>query len=178
MSDDFNPMSKRFLSKISRSDDGCWLWTASLSTNGYGQFRIDGVLYAAHRLVYEAACGPVPDGLELDHLCGVRRCVRLDHLECVTHHENVLRGNAPPSINAHKQVCVNGHPLVPGNVVPSSAARNGRECLTCHRQRAKRNQDILRDAGIAVGLTQKQYRAKYGSSLAVAKQLIAGEVSV
>lgn len=56
---------------------------------------------SAHVVVWEEAHGPVPDGLELDHLCRVRACVREDHLELVTHAENCRRGrrtNLTPEI--------------------------------------------------------------------------------
>lgn len=62
----------------------CWVWLCSLS-NGYGWFWSElqrGI--GAHKWSYEASCGAVPSGLELDHLCRVRACVRPSHLEPVT----------------------------------------------------------------------------------------------
>ena len=59
----------------------CWLWLGSLDTAGYGQFRINRKLYLVHRLLYEATHGPIPAGLELDHLCRIRSCVNPAHLE-------------------------------------------------------------------------------------------------
>ena len=47
-----------------------------------------------HVWVWEDAHGKVPEGLEIDHLCGRRTCVRPDHLEVITHAENVRRGRA------------------------------------------------------------------------------------
>jgi hypothetical protein len=46
----------------------------------------------AHRFAYELLVGPIPEDLELDHLCRVRHCVNPAHLEPVTHLENILRG--------------------------------------------------------------------------------------
>lgn len=66
----------------------CWLWTGSRTTEGYGKFRT----LAAHRVFYRALVGPVPPHMDLDHLCRVRHCVRPDHMEPVTHGENVRRG--------------------------------------------------------------------------------------
>jgi hypothetical protein len=65
----------------------CWVWTGSHSWNGYGQFE-DG---RAHVFAYEQFVGPVPRGKEIDHKCRTRDCVRYDHLEAVSHRENVKR---------------------------------------------------------------------------------------
>jgi len=71
----------------------CWLWTGSRSRDGYGKFEpATSVFYKAHRFAYETVVGPIPEGLTLDHLCRVRRCVNPDHLEPVTNQENLLRG--------------------------------------------------------------------------------------
>lgn len=84
------PAIERWEMKVERTAT-CWLWTASLSTNGYGQFTPYGRTVPAHRFSYETFVGPIPPRLEIDHLCGVRRCVNPDHLEPVTHHENMRR---------------------------------------------------------------------------------------
>lgn len=68
----------------------CWLWTGPKSPLGYGRSSSSG----AHRRVYEYLIGRVPEDMDLDHLCRVRNCVRPDHLEVVTHAENVRRGYA------------------------------------------------------------------------------------
>lgn len=70
----------------------CWVWTGNFQTHGYGTITVDGKGRVAHRFRWEKVNGPVPDGLELDHLCRNRACVNLDHLEPVTHAENVRRG--------------------------------------------------------------------------------------
>lgn len=72
----------------------CLVWQAGKTTGGYGE-TWDGrrVLYA-HRLAYERAHGPIPKGLQIDHLCRVRSCCNPEHLEAVTVAVNVRRGNA------------------------------------------------------------------------------------
>lgn len=72
-------------------ETGCWEWQANLIGTGYGQFRHCGRSKLAHRHEYEWRYGPIPYGLELDHLCRNKRCVNPDHLEAVTHTENMQR---------------------------------------------------------------------------------------
>jgi hypothetical protein len=70
----------------------CWIWQRATNEHGYGSKRIAGREYRAHRVVYERERGDIPEGLELDHLCRVPACVNPDHLEPVTHAENIQRG--------------------------------------------------------------------------------------
>lgn len=68
----------------------CWLWGRS-TRDGYGRAALAGRTYQAHRISYEAFVGPIPDGLEIDHLCCVTNCVNPEHLEAVSREENHLR---------------------------------------------------------------------------------------
>lgn len=90
---------RRFWAKVEVDESGCWLWTAS-TNHGYGHFWVSpdvGKVYA-HRYAYELLVGPIPDGLEIDHLCKVRNCVNPEHLEPVTKEENWRRGDAPSAV--------------------------------------------------------------------------------
>jgi len=83
----------RFWARVDKAaPGGCWIWTGAVEGKGYGAPSINGVKRPAHRLAYEDLVGPVPEGLHLDHLCRVRRCVNPAHLEPVTSRENTLRG--------------------------------------------------------------------------------------
>lgn len=121
----------RLLAKVNKTDS-CWIWMASQNGHGYGQFRYRGMTRSAHRAAYELLVGPIPDGLDLDHICRVRNCVNPDHLEPVTHAENVRRGNSG-SKWAAKTHCPHGHAYTPENTVhyPSGS----RACRTCQRGR-------------------------------------------
>jgi hypothetical protein len=113
----------------------CWLWNGSLTPDGYAnlQERVEGVdvNHLGHRLAYEQIVGPVPPGLDLDHLCRFRRCVRPGHLEPTTRRENLLRGETIPARNAAKTHCPAGHPYDEENTYWH---RGGRHCKACARR--------------------------------------------
>lgn len=83
---------RRWWSKIDVSGD-CWEWTPPVGNHGYGEFARQGErrTVLAHRYAYELLVGPIPDGLEIDHLCRNKACVNPDHLEPVTKSENARR---------------------------------------------------------------------------------------
>lgn len=88
------PLRDRLMEKVRVDANGCWLWTASIRANGYGQFVHQGSPRQAHRVSYECLVGPIPEGLHIDHLCFVRHCVNPAHLEPVTQAENNRRAAA------------------------------------------------------------------------------------
>ena len=130
-----------FWTRVEPQEDGCWLWGGQINDHGYGLFRA-GRVYRAHRWSYEHLVGPIPEGLVLDHLCRVRNCVNPDHLEPVTHRENVLRGVGPTAANAAKTECRKGHALVGDNV--RQRPTGCRECRTCARD----YREIKRSGGV------------------------------
>lgn len=113
----------------------CWLWRGQVSRAGYGQFRVarpDRMLLA-HRWSYAHHVGPIPEGLELDHLCRVRQCVNPAHLEPVTPRENQRRSRSVSGLNAAKTCCVHGHPFDASNTRVTSSTGE-RRCRTCARE--------------------------------------------
>jgi hypothetical protein len=92
----YTPLA-RFMMKVEIPGplDGCWLWTAAKTQKGYGVFGATSPgVTTAHRWIYSRVVGVVPDGWVVDHLCRNHSCVNPDHLEAVTHSENLLRGHA------------------------------------------------------------------------------------
>lgn len=84
-------VEERFFAKVQKTSL-CWLWMAGRTRNGHGVFGTgDGHSMGAHRWSYLHHVGPIPEGLELDHLCRVTRCVNPAHLEAVTSTENNRR---------------------------------------------------------------------------------------
>lgn len=101
---------ERLLSRLEIDPEtGCLNWTGPVNSNGYGWINRDGHIIGVYRAMYEMFAGPVPDGMELDHLCRNTRCASVDHLEPVTHRENILRATGPVAERAKQNQCIRGH---------------------------------------------------------------------
>lgn len=138
---------RRFWAKVEKTES-CWLWMGSLTEDGYPRFAESKVSeFKAHRWAYEHVVGPIPDWMQLDHLCHTldpnchsgtdcvhRRCVRVDHLEVVTPKINVLRSQSFVAVNARKTHCVHGHELSPENLYDAPSLEGERRCLVCKRR--------------------------------------------
>jgi hypothetical protein len=109
----------------------CWLWTAA-PYDGYGRLKVDGGMVLTHRFSYDLQVGPIPDGLQLDHLCRVTLCVNPYHLEPVTHRENTMRGATFPARQAAKTHCPQGHEYSPENTKVYRGSRYCRACRPAH----------------------------------------------
>ena len=123
----------RFWPKVQKSD-GCWIWNGTIGQRGYGQLSSQRygrtpTTLQAHRVAYVLTVGPIPAGLQIDHLCRIKSCVNPAHLEPVTASENVRRGYlARPA----RTQCRVRHPLSDSNLY---VYRGRRLCRVCGRTR-------------------------------------------
>lgn len=113
----------------------CWVWMGATFSGGYGRVTWGGSKQRTHRLAYEDAKGPIPEGLFIDHLCHVRPCVNPDHMEPVTNRENILRGENQVAKQARQTHCKNGHPLSGMNLKIKHGCRVCRTCELANRRR-------------------------------------------
>lgn len=118
------------------TESGCWIWEDSINGDGYGEYRIKGKAFKAHRFSYMEYKGPISNGMVIDHLCRVRCCVNPDHLEAVANRINVMRGVGTSAINASKTHCVRGHEFTKENTLWGTHHRSGlptRRCRECNK---------------------------------------------
>ncbi|WP_126463654.1 HNH endonuclease signature motif containing protein [Sulfuritortus calidifontis] len=147
------PLRSRFLAKFAfDSNTGCWIWTGARHPQGYGLIKLkDGAQLRAHRVAYELAHGPIPDGLQVCHRCDNRRCVRPGHLFLGTAKDNAA------------------DMVAKGRAARNTGERNGASRLTRQDIEAIRADDSLyrelasrfRVSPSAIGLIKRRERWKH-----------------
>jgi hypothetical protein len=130
------PENHRFWLKVYPRGD-CWEWRGARRV-GYGAFAFDGRVGMAHRYAYIQAKGPIPTGLQLDHLCRHPWCVRPSHLEAVTGKQNSRRGWGRNHRLMRSGLCCHGHPQNATNVYMRKDRPGHKMCRACVRERIAR----------------------------------------
>lgn len=131
--------------RVRTNEQGCWLWMMACSPMGYGFVSWQGRPRLVHRVVYENLKGPIPEGLQLDHLCRQPACCNPKHLEPVTNRENTLRGLRPNRSGkcpqGHEVTEETGYWTKPTKSRPNSTLR----CRVCRNQSAIRSRRAQRE---------------------------------
>lgn len=86
-SDYLENFTTRFWARVKKTDS-CWIWTGYVRKDGYGYVGMGKKQYVAHRVAYEITGHVIPEGMDLDHICHNRACVRPDHLRPATRKQN------------------------------------------------------------------------------------------
>lgn len=156
----------------------CWTWKGAIGTGGHGRVGLPGTkqpVVLAHRVVWLALVGPIPEGLVLDHDdplvgCHNKACANPAHLAAVTQAINTANG---PFTNGCKTHCPAGHPLGGDNMIPAVARLGHRGCRECRLRRAREQSAAIRKAARHLRMSWASYTAIYGHSARVARELIA-----
>lgn len=146
-----HPWAQRFADKVNVREDGCWEWLG-MRDRRYGRFYAGGGNNAekwAHRRSYEMFVGPIPEGLEIDHLCRFTFCVNPEHLEAVTHEENMRRAAAARDLLGH------------GTEACYLRGCRRDECCAAQRERSLERRERRR-ADFAAGLIEIEHGTAHG----------------
>ena len=142
----YAPALERIQKRSTYEDRGygslCCIYTGGKDQRGYGHISVNGRNQSVHRVTYESIKGPIPEGLELDHLCRQRACCNPTHLEPVTRGENTRRG---VYLRPLRLTCPKGHLYTRENLYlrPGSGKRVCRTCwLASANQAAKRRRAL------------------------------------
>jgi hypothetical protein len=132
---------RRFWERVHKTNE-CWEWVGTKDDDGYGNFKVPTIGSRAHRFAYTLLVGPIPPGLQIDHLCRNRACVNPAHLEPVTPAENLRRREL-----AHPRThCSAGHQMTESNTGVRPDGR--RRCKACDRDYAMKA--YLKQKGLAL----------------------------
>lgn len=133
-----------------RETNDCWVWTATIGSNGYGRFWFKGKLWLAHRFAWFLKWRMEPiEGLVLDHICRVRRCVNINHLRTITSKENTLIGEGITAQRLRRGTCDKGHSYTKEST-RINPKTGGRQCEICrsegHKKYLENNAEKIREA--------------------------------
>lgn len=150
--------AERFHERVDRSagPDCCWPWTGPPGPGGYGVYKFQGKNQKAHRVAWQLANGPVPDGLKVLHECDNPACCNATggHLFLGTQDDNMKdmaakgrgKGRDQGAHQAKKTHCPKGHPYDEENtiVTVTKSGGVGRTCRECGREAQRRYQEKKR----------------------------------
>lgn len=167
MAREARPEFDRFSEKYSIDpDSGCWNWTGSKvgrtakSPADRGMFYLgpghEKTRMLAYRWSYEHFVGPIPDGLQIDHLCRNPTCVNPEHLKPVTARENVRRGTSHIAELMDSTHCPRGHALEGDNLYVG--VDGGRRCKRCRLDRTREYEERNRERRRAADAARRRVK--------------------
>lgn len=128
------PVETRLWGRVVAGPGGCQIWTgAGKDKSGHGGVFHEGRSRGTHQVAFELTYGRVPDGLQVNHRCGVGSCVNPLHLYAGTQQQNM------DDRFGARTACKNGHPLTPANRRVTRSGRN--ECIPCVAAMLQRRKD-------------------------------------
>lgn len=127
-------LKERLLDKVEVNSEGCWIWVGC--GGRYGHITVGGVTTTASRVSFSVYVRPLLKSEEADHTCENKRCINPEHLEAVTHLENMRRARARGEIGTHGPQCKNGH-LLDGKRSRDSGGRYCRTCVALSKRRQR-----------------------------------------
>jgi hypothetical protein len=144
------PHTAHSLLERTQAVDGCNMWQGAKRSNGYGVTMYMGKQTSTHRVMYTLVHGPVPDDMEVDHICNQRACINPDHLQLVTHAQNMRNGLV------RRKTCRAGHPWTDENTYVTQVRYKGgtREQRYCRICRAKHQTDLRKRRNNKGGLVK------------------------
>jgi len=134
----------RIMPRVVRDENDCWVWSGAKSSAGYGNIRVNKVWRHTHQFSFEFHKGPVPVGMEIDHLCRNRACCNPSHLEAVTRAENLRRARLHRVPSTH---CARGHEMTEENTM-REGPNGARRCRICRLAQKNRNARDRRAAAL------------------------------
>lgn len=156
------PLPELYWTHVEKTDT-CWLWTSSITRDGYGRSgtgKTHGTTMP-HRAMWISVNGPIAADMEIDHVCSVRNCVNPDHLDVVTHAENIRRAVE------RRTHCPNGH----SREYQVSDYAGGSRCLLCRRKTNRESVKRWRQANREkVNAYAREYRARQKANAAEAER--------
>ena len=130
----------RFLDKVDIGDNLCWLYPYT-DKYGYATLYFGRSPEKGHRFMYRVFNGDIPTGYEIDHLCMVKNCINPDHLETVTHSENMAR------LFSNMNSCRAGHEYNEKNhrIYINRRGYEVRTCRVCDKLRRRKLRNARRE---------------------------------
>jgi hypothetical protein len=126
----------RLLTKIEvDQQSGCHISTYSVGSHGYAQigWHEDGHRFVmlAHRVLWTAMMGPIPEGYTIDHVCKTRKCINLDHMRLLSNFENARRTHGRDWPLGQ---CAQGHPNSALKSYPNGKRGEVLACSICMKE--------------------------------------------